>query len=133
LGRIDQEVASRAVQENADPRLGGLLGDAGVQASQMVANKFKLNPSIAMKLIPILAPIILGALTKQRDSVSPGTVPGAGSGSGLDGLAGMIDKDGDGSILDDVAGMFLGGQSGAGSSGGGLLGSILGGLFGRKR
>ena len=41
----------------------------------------------------------------------------------------MLDSDGDGSIVDDVAGMVL--NQGK-SSGGGLLGGLLGGLFGKK-
>ena len=41
-------------------------------------------------------------------------------------------EDGDGSIVDDVAGMVLGGGNQQKSSGGGLLGGLLGGLFGKK-
>ena len=37
----------------------------------------------------------------------------------------MLDSDGDGSIIDDVAGMVLGGSNKGG------LGGLLGGLFGK--
>ena len=39
----------------------------------------------------------------------------------------MLDADGDGSIIDDVAGMVLGGSKKKTG-----LGGLLGGLFGRK-
>ena len=42
-------------------------------------------------------------------------------------LESMLDADGDGSVIDDVAGMVLGGKKG--KSG---LGGLLGGLFGKK-
>lgn len=113
---------SQGAQNNApDPRLGGLLGDSGVQASNMLANNFKMDNNTAMKIIPMLAPVILGFLSKKRDS----------DGAGSDGIASLLDQDGDGSILDDVAGFLLSG--GGRQRGGGLLGSILGGLFGGKR
>lgn len=106
-----------------DPKLGGLLGDSGVQATNMIANQFKLDTKTAMKLIPILAPLILGSLTKKRDS----------AGAGSSGIAAILDQDGDGSILDDVAGFLLGSKTtGSSKSGSNILGSILGGLFGKR-
>jgi len=42
-------------------------------------------------------------------------------------LTSILDADGDGSIIDDVAGMVLGGDKKAGG-----LGGLLGGLFGKK-
>ncbi len=124
LGRIRDEFASRARDENPDPRLGGLLGEAGVEASNMMAKQHKLDSSLAMKIIPMLTPIILGALTNKRDN----------GGAGASGIAALIDQDGDGSILDDVAGFLVQGLAGSGRQrGGGLLGNLLGSLFGRKR
>ncbi len=69
-----------------------------------------------MKIIPMIAPLVLGALTRKRDS----------GGLGLQGIAGLLDRDGDGNILDDVAGFLTQGQ------GGNLLGGLLGGLL-KKR
>jgi predicted ABC-type sugar transport system permease subunit len=42
-------------------------------------------------------------------------------------LESMLDADGDGSVIDDVAGMVLGGSKKKGG-----LGGLLGGLFGGK-
>jgi len=106
----------------ADAQLGGLLGQSGLQATDMIAQRFKLDPGIAAKIIPALAPLILGYLTRQKKT----------SADGLGGVASIIDQDGDGSILDDVAGMLFQG-SGASSGGGGILGKLLAGLLGGRR
>ncbi len=125
LDHIGSIFSTAEKEENPDPGLGGLLGASGTQASNTLANNFKLDPSMAMKIIPMLAPIILGALTKKRDTT------GIGSG----GIASLIDKNGDGNILDDVAGFFTGALGGGGNKSGGgddLLGSVLGGFLGKK-
>ncbi len=111
--------------DSVDPRLGGLLGESGVQATDMIANQFKLDTSVASRLIPMLAPVVLGALTRKRDT----------EGAGSSGIAALLDQDGDGSILDDVAGFLMKGLLGGSGSqkGGNVLGSLLGGLFGKRR
>lgn len=124
LDNIGGLFSQKAKDESVGPELGGLLGDSGVQATNMIANNFNLNGNIASKLIPMLAPVVLGALTKKRDT----------EGAGSSGIAALLDQDGDGSILDDVAGFLMQGLFGSGSQkGGNVLGSLLGGLFGKKR
>jgi len=117
--------SKKVKDDSVDARLGGLLGESGMQATNMIANNFKLDGNIASKLIPMLAPVVLGALTKKRD------VGGAGS----SGIASLLDQDGDGSILDDVAGFLMKGMFGGSGSqkGGNILGSLLGGLFGKRK
>jgi len=118
-----------AQNQNADPRLGGLLGDSGVNAAGLLSQQFNLDKNTAMKIIPMLAPIILGFLTQRRDAGSTGS----------QGIAALIDQDGDGNILDDVAGFFMrglggapGSQQGSGDVLGGLLGAVLGGGGNRR-
>jgi len=125
LDNIGGLFSQKVNDESTDPRLGGLLGESGVQATDMIANKFKLDSGVASKLIPMLAPVVLGALTQKRDA----------QGVGSSGIAALLDQDGDGSILDDVAGFLMQGLlSGSGSQrGGNVLGSLLGGLFGKKQ
>lgn len=123
LNNIKDLVANKAQAQDADPNLGGLLGDAGgLQAAQALAKKMNIDPSTIMKMIPALAPLILGALSKKRDT----------GGTGITGVGSMLDADGDGSILDDVAGFLLKGGSSTQTRGGGLLGSLLGGLTRRR-
>ena len=113
-----------AQQQSADPRLGGLLGDSGVQAANMLSQNFNLDMNTAMKVIPMLAPIVLGFLSRKRDT----------GGAGATGLAALLDQDGDGDILDDVAGFFMRGMSGGGQqSGAGMIGDLLGAVLGGGR
>jgi hypothetical protein len=126
LENIGDLFGMQASNENADPRLGGLLGESGVQAANMLSQRFNLDLNTAMKIIPMLAPIILGALTRKRDT----------GGAGLMGIVALLDQDGDGDILDDVAGFFMRGLTGGQSShsGAGILGDLLGTVLGgRKR
>jgi hypothetical protein len=121
LDNIGDLFSQKVQDSNADPKLGGLLGDSGVQASNALQNMFNLDAGTAMKIIPMLAPVLLGFLTKKRDS----------DGLGSSGIAALLDRDGDGSILDDIAGMFL--QNSSSTRKSNVLGGLLGGLLGRKR
>ncbi|RMF68150.1 MAG: DUF937 domain-containing protein [Calditrichaeota bacterium] len=121
LNDIGGLFSQKAKESKPDPGLGGLLGDSGVQAANLLTRQFNLSGSTAMKIIPMLAPVVLGALTRKRDS----------GGAGVSGIAALIDQDGDGNILDDVAGFLMGGGAG-GRGGSGMLGNLLGSLLGRK-
>lgn len=122
LDNISGLFAQKAHDPDADPQLGGLLGNAGLQAANMLQSKFNLDKETAMKIIPMLAPVMLGFLTKKRDS----------DGVGINGVASLLDQDGDGSVLDDVAGMFLKNLGGTGSKSH-ALGGLIGGLLGKRR
>lgn len=121
LNDLDQLFSTKANEPDPDPALGGLLGDAGIQASNLFSKQFNLDSSTASKLIPMLAPVVLGYLTKKRDS-----------GAGTTGIASLLDQDGDGSILDDVAG-FLMSSLGSTNKRGGILGGLIGSLLGGKK
>jgi hypothetical protein len=123
LDNIGDFFSSQVQDQGADPRLGGLLGESGVEATNMLSKQFNLDGNTAMKIIPMLAPIILGFLTKKRDQ----------EGTGSSGIAALLDQDGDGSILDDIAGFLMQGSTGRPRAGGGLLGGLLGSLLGRRR
>jgi len=120
LQNLDQLFSNKMNDPKADPKLGGLLGDAGTQAANLISKNFNLDSSTAMKLIPMLAPVILGFLTNKRDS----------QGAGSSGIASLLDQNGDGSILDDVAGFVL--NQVTGQKSGNLLTNLLGSLFGKK-
>lgn len=121
LDNIGDLFASGAKEENPDPEVGGLLGGSGGQAAELLGGKFNLDGGLVKKIIPMLTPIVLGALTRKRDK----------DGVGEGGIASIIDQDGDGQVLDDVAGFVLGGLSGGSKKGGGSLGGLLGGLLGK--
>ena len=81
-----------------------------------MSKRFKLNPSTPMKIISILAPIILGALTRKRDRGRADS----------NGIAALIDQNVDDSILDDVVGLLMGGMAGSSSKkGSGLVSDLI--------
>ena len=121
LDNMDDLFQQKLNDKNTDPNLGGLLGNAGGDATNLLSNNFNIDSGTASKIIPMLAPIVLGFLTKKRDS-----------GTGSAGLAGLLDQDADGSVLDDVAGLFLSGL-GQSSKSSNPLSGLLGGLFGGKK
>jgi len=102
LGNLDGLFQQKLDDNTTDPNLGGLLGNAGFDATNLLSQNLKdADSNMIAKLIPMLAPVLLGFLTKKRDS-----------GTGSSGLAGLLDQDGDGSVLDDVAGLLLGDSCG---------------------
>ena len=112
-----------------DEEVGGLLGGKGKEASALMANQLGISGEAAGKLIPMLAPIIIGMLMKK----------GGAAGGGLGGMAAILDRNGDGSILDDLAGLIskggVGGllSGGGGASKSGCLGTLLGMVMGGKK
>lgn len=119
LDHVGEELQAKAGVRKPDPRLGGLLGDSGIQAADMMSSRFNIDKGTAMKIIVMLAPIILGALSQKRDA----------GGAGQRGIAALIDQDGDDQILDDVAGMLfqkLMGSDSRTKKDTGVLGSLLG-------
>ena len=146
-GQLDtddiQDMLSRGSASEADPDLGGLLGNKGGEASRLMANQLGISGEAAAKLIPMIAPLIIGMLMKKG-----GQAGAQGGGGGLGGIASILDRNGDGNVLDDLAGLIQGGGaskvlgdvlggatggSGGGASKSGCLGALLGGLLKGKR
>jgi hypothetical protein len=121
-----------------DQEVGGLLGGKGKEASTLMANQLGISGEAAAKLIPMLAPIIIGMLMKKGGGAASGQGGAGGAGGGLGGIASILDRNGDGSILDDLSGLISKGGVGdlmatGGANKSGCLGSILGGLLGGKK
>lgn len=108
--------------------LGHVLGERR-QAVETGASKASgVDPAMMAKLLPMLAPIVMGAIGRQRRAQSMDAMGLAGmlgaerqqmeqSNPGLGMLGKLLDQDGDGSVADDIANMGKG---------------LLGGLF-KKR
>jgi hypothetical protein len=99
--------------------LGHVLGRRRPAVEQSIAQQSGLNTDLIMKLLPILAPLVMGYLSKQKqsrglDAGSIGEVLNTERQQaetrrpGLGGLAAILDADGDGSIIDDVLGGLTG-------------------------
>jgi hypothetical protein len=151
--------------------LGHIFGQRQGNVADAVASRSGLDRGQVMQILAMLAPLVLGALSRarQRGGAPSGAGAGAGGaggglgdilgaalgqlrqggggGGGLGGglgsiLGGMLDRDHDGSFLDDLLGGG-GGQPGGGQQRGreepgdpglgGVLGDLLGGLGGGRR
>jgi hypothetical protein len=110
--------------------LGHVLGNKRSAVEAGVSKASGLDAQGVTKMMTMLAPLVMGALgrTQRQQRLDPGALAGAlgaerqqieKQSPALGGLAGLLDADGDGQIVDDLVGKL----------GKGLLGS----LFGRRR
>ncbi|NBO66461.1 MAG: DUF937 domain-containing protein [Acidobacteria bacterium] len=94
-----------------------LLGGQSGQVAQAVSQASGLDASKVGPLLSILGPIVMGALGRTRQESGFGAGDLAGLLSGMSGQVGgsggflglasqLLDRDGDGSAVDDVAGML---------------------------
>lgn len=133
-GGVDQSVMT-----DGAGILGHILGSKQPQVENALSSKSGMDAGTISQILQIAAPILLGYLgkqTRQQNVSSPDGLNGL-----LGGLMGggkaatkqqslietFLDSDGDGSVIDDLAGMVL--NSGGSKKGG--LGGMLGGLFGK--
>ncbi|PKH51260.1 hypothetical protein CXF68_11470 [Tenacibaculum sp. Bg11-29] len=118
-----------------------VLGNKQQGVEQVIGQKSGMDSGAVASILKTAAPLLMGLLGKQsrQNNVSSSNDLGGLLGGLLGGnsadkeqsfLEQILDADGDGSIVDDVAGMVLGG--GSQKSSGGLLGGLLGGIFGKK-
>ncbi len=122
LDNVDGHLEQTVKQDNFDSNLGGLLGNSGSQVTDLLTKNFNLDASTAAKIIPMVAPIIMGYLAKSKNENPEGST----------GFASFLDQNGDGSVLDDVVGLFSGKDQNTPGAGGGLM-DMLGGLLGGKK
>lgn len=133
-GGVNEEV-----KNDGDKILNHVLGPKKRGVEKIIGEKSGVDMASVANILKVAAPILMGVLGKQKRQSN------VNSNNDLGGLLGgllsdgtnaqaeqsflekILDADGDGSVIDDVAGMVLG-KSG-GSKGG--LGGLLGGLFGK--
>lgn len=138
LGGLFGGGVNEDVKTDGDKILGHVLGNRRQGVEKIIGEKSGMDMASVGNILKVAAPILMGVLGKQKQQNN------VSSSSDLTGLLGgllggndakneqsflesILDADGDGSVIDDVAGMVLGGskkQSG--------LGGLLGGLFGGK-
>jgi len=118
--------------------LGHVFGGKEENVAQAVSKSSGVDSGQAMNILKVAAPFIMDFLGKEKRT--KGISDQNGIGDLLGGMLGggekenqsmvnrLLDADGDGSIIDDVAGMLL--SSGGKKKGG--LGGLLGGLLGGK-
>ncbi|AUS04065.1 DUF937 domain-containing protein [Pseudotamlana carrageenivorans] len=118
--------------------LNHVLGPKQQHVENTLSAKSGMDANSVSQILKIAAPLLLGLLGKKSrqnnvnnpsdlGSLLGGLLGGNASGHEQNLLESILDADGDGSVIDDVAGMLLGGHKNNGG-----LGGVLGGLFGRK-
>ncbi|MFV0541574.1 MAG: DUF937 domain-containing protein [Aestuariibaculum sp.] len=117
--------------------LGHVLGNKEQNVEAALGAKAGMDAGSVAQILKVAAPILMGVLGKQASQQQ------VNDSNGLSGLLGgllggnsapqeqsflesILDADGDGSVIDDVAGMVLGSDKKKGG-----LGGLLGGLFGK--
>ena len=138
LGGLFKGGVDNNVMQDGEKILGHVLGGRQQNVQNALSQKSGIDAGSVANILKVAAPILMGVLGKQSRQTkvsSPDDIGGLLGGM-LKGnspqqeqsfLESILDADGDGSIIDDVAGMVLGGSKK--KSG---LGGLLGGLFGKK-
>ncbi|CAM4264369.1 DUF937 domain-containing protein [Zobellia nedashkovskayae] len=136
LGGLFSGGVDQSVMDDGAGILGHVLGGKQATVENALSQKSGMDAGSVATILKVAAPILLGFLGKQSkeqnisDSNGIGNLLGSFMGGGDSGnqqqslIESFLDSDGDGSILDDVASMALGGNKGG-------IGGLLGGLFGK--
>ncbi len=138
LGGLFNNGVDANVLEDGSKILGHVLGGKQQQVESALGAKAGMDSGSVAQILKVAAPILMGVLGKESrqqnisnsngiETLLGGLLKGKGSQQNQSFIESILDADGDGSIIDDVAGMVLGGNKKKGG-----LGSLLGGLFGKK-
>jgi hypothetical protein len=138
LGGLFKGGVDNNVMQDGEKILGHVLGGRQKNVQNALSQKSGIDAGSVANILKVAAPLLMGVLGKQtrQNKVSSPTDLGGLLGGMMKGnspqqeqsfLESILDADGDGSVIDDVAGMVLGGSKKKGG-----LGGLLGGLFGKK-
>lgn len=137
LGGLFGGGVEESVTQDGSKILGHILGNRQQGVEKIIGEKSGLDSGSVGNILKVAAPILMGVLGKQarQNNVSSsndltsligGMLGGSGAREEQGFLEQILDADGDGSVIDDVAGMVLGNSKKKGG-----LGGLLGGLFGK--
>ena len=127
-----------SVSKDGGKILGHVLGNRQENIQNALSQKSGIDAGSVSQILKMASPIVMGVLGKQQRQNkvdSPGGIEGLLGGflgnNAVDKdqnfLESILDADGDGSVIDDISGMVLGGKNSKKD-----LGGMLGGLFGKK-
>ncbi len=132
-GLLGSQGADSALVQDGAGILEHVLGGNRQRVEQNISKTSGVDANAVAQIIKIAAPIVMGILgnQKRKDQVGEtglgdllGSVLGKNTKHDRSLLESILDADGDGSVIDDVAGMVLGGNKKKGG-----LGDLLGGIF----
>lgn len=137
LGSFFEGGVEESVQQEGQGILGHLLGAKQPAVENALSQQSGMDVSSVSNILKVAAPLLMNMVGKQTQqagvsdtnglaSLLGGLAGGASSNSGGSSiLTSLLDADGDGSIIDDVAELAMGKKKGG-------IGGLLGGLFGGK-
>ncbi|MCX7547329.1 DUF937 domain-containing protein [Xanthomarina sp. F1114] len=137
LGGLFDGGVNNDVLNDGSKILGHVLGSKQQNVENLIGSRAGVDSGSVANILKVAAPLLMGMLAKQTkennvDSSSDlegllgGLLGGNSAKNEQNFLESILDADGDGSVIDDVAGMVLGGSKKKGG-----LGGLLGGLFGK--
>ena len=136
LGGLFGGGVDKSVVKDGAGILGHVLGNKQAAVENALSQKSGMDTGSIAQILKIAAPIVMGFLGKQtaqsrvQDSSGMNTLLGSMLGGQPEQnqslITSLLDSDGDGSILDDVAGMVIGGSKKKKGGLGGMLGGLLG-------
>tara|TARA_R110002072_G_scaffold9239_6_gene45364 strand:- start:1639 stop:2280 length:642 start_codon:yes stop_codon:yes gene_type:complete len=137
LGTYFQGGVDQTDLKDGEGILKHVLGSKRPQLESALSQKSGLDSNSVAQILKVAAPIVIGMLGKEAKEKNVSNESGLADvlGSLIGGkskkeqsmLHSILDADGDGSIIDDIAGMVLGGSNTTKKSSG--LGGLLGGFF----
>ena len=108
LENPDKHLQNPRMKEEGNDILSYITGskEGSREVASQVSKKTGFDMSLIKSLLPMLAPLVIGSLSKgiASDDVPVNMKP---SGSNNGSLIGMLDFDNDGSIMDDVASLAM--------------------------
>jgi hypothetical protein len=137
LGGLFEGGVDANVLNDGSKILGHVLGGKQQIVENAIGARAGMDSNSVANILKVAAPLLMGLLGKQTkennvndssglEGLLGGLLSGNSSNNEQSFLESILDADGDGSIIDDVAGMVLGGSKKKGG-----LGGLLGGLFGK--
>ncbi len=109
-------IGEQATVDDGDGILGHIFGNKDVsrEVARRTQTKTGVSASILKKMLPVIATLVMGGLNKRsrggsaiNDMLGGGNARQASSGGLQNILTSFLDKDGDGSMVDDLLGSLL--------------------------
>ena len=107
-------VGQQATVDDGNKILGHLFGSKEVsrEVASRASQQTGVSSDLLKKMLPVVATMVMGGLSKQSNSGAGGALTdllGAGKqqSAGQNLLTSFLDSDGDGSVADDLLGMFM--------------------------
>ena len=108
------QIGQQSTVDDGNKILGHLFGSKEVsrEVASRASQQTGVSSDMLKKMLPVVATMVMGGLSKQSNSGAGGALAGLLGGgqqksAGQSLLTSFLDSDGDGSVADDLLGMFL--------------------------